>query len=76
MMGIKKSKMVLTIEFFESQQPEHIENQLRYAVEKKIIPPFRNLDIMIDYKNLKHMPSIPLIINKEEMRGLANTDGN
>jgi hypothetical protein len=74
MMNLKKSKMIISIEFFESQKPEQIENQLRYAVEKKIIPPFRDLDIMIDYKNLRQIPSTPLIINREELKELRNED--
>lgn len=58
----KKSRYVLYIEFMQPHNPEHIENQIRYAMDKKIIPPVRELMIGIDYKNMKPISQVPLVI--------------
>jgi hypothetical protein len=46
----------------QPHNPEHIENQIRYAMDKKIIPPVRELMIGIDYKNMKPISQVPLVI--------------
>lgn len=65
MNNTRKSRYVIYIEFMQPQIPEHIENQIRYSIEKKIIPPIREIMIGIDHKNMKpntiDIP-IPLIV--------------
>jgi len=58
----KKSRYVIYIEFMHPYAPEHIENQIRYAMEQKILPPMRELMVGIDYKNMKPISSVPLVI--------------
>lgn len=65
MSNTKKSRYVIYIEFMQPQNPEHIENQIRYSIDKKIIPPIRELMIGIDHKNMKQSASdisLPLVI--------------
>jgi len=62
MSNTKKSRYVMYIEFMQPHNPEHIENQIRYAVDQKIFPPMRELMIGIDYKNMKPISSVPLVI--------------
>lgn len=62
MSNIRKSRYVLYIEFMQPQNPEQIENQLRYAIERKILPPMRELMIGIDYKNMKPISQVPMVI--------------
>lgn len=72
MNGTKKSRYVIYVEFMQPQIPEHIENQIRYSVEKKIIPPIREIMIGIDHKNMKpntnDIPTPFVITNIDEVK--------
>lgn len=50
------------IEFMQPHNPEHIENQIRYAVDQKILPPMRELMVGINHKNMKPILTVPLVI--------------
>lgn len=66
MSNTKKNRYVIYIEFMQPQNPEHIENQIRYSIDKKIIPPIRELMVGIDHKNMRQMSvadlPLPLVI--------------
>jgi hypothetical protein len=46
----------------QPHNPEHIENQIRYAIDQKILPPMRELMVGIDHKNMKPISFVPLVI--------------
>lgn len=66
MNNTKKSRYVIYLEFMQPCSPEHIENQFRYAVEKRILPPFKELMIGIDHKNMRPINTsditVPMVI--------------
>lgn len=62
MSNTKKSRYVLYIEFMQPHNPEHIENQIRYAIDQKILPPMTELMVGIDHKNMKPISFVPLVI--------------
>lgn len=68
-MNVKKSRYVIYIEFMQPQNPEHIEHQIRYAVDNRIIPFIREMMIGIDYRNMKPVNdvSVPLIITNDDL---------
>jgi hypothetical protein len=50
---MRKSRIIIYIEFFKPQNPEEIERKLRQLQKKKQFPPFRTLLPMVHHKNLK-----------------------
>lgn len=70
MSNIKKSRVLLYIEFMKPQNLEYLENDLRVMVKKKNFPAFRTLMIGCDFKGLRQKSkydNIPLVnIENEE----------
>jgi hypothetical protein len=69
-MSLKKSRMMVYVEFFKPQNPRHIEGKLRELAKERTLPPFRKLTVMIDHKNMKSTDSItkhPLVLKDSEI---------
>jgi hypothetical protein len=70
-MSSRKSRMMIYVEFFKSQNPRHIEMKLRELAKERTFPPFRKLTVMIDHTNMKTTDAItkhPLVLQDDEIR--------
>lgn len=68
MTEIKKKFVALYFEFFDNQDIEKLEAQIRNLVKKKQFPAFRKLVPMVHYKNLR--PIVfrqPLVLSKDDL---------
>lgn len=68
---IKKSRAIVYIEFFQPQNMMILEDKLRRLQKDGYLPPFRQLTVMVDHKNLKNILSItkhPLVIKDDEIK--------
>jgi hypothetical protein len=66
-MSIRKSRVTIYMEFFEPQNTEWLENRIRELAREKKLPPFNELSVMIDHKNLKRVSDKPLVILREDL---------
>lgn len=66
MSNLKKSRVLLYIEFFHSQNLEEFEEKIRKLSSQKKFPPFRNIIVGCDYKNLKRIPNTPMVLPHDE----------
>lgn len=70
-MSVKKSRVVVFIEFFNPQNLEILDSQIRELVKKNKFPAFRTMMIGCDYKGLRNINDdkifkTPLMISSSE----------
>lgn len=62
-MSVKKSVMILYLEFYHPQDIAELESSLRTLSKKKKFPAFRKLIPMINYRNMKGIRDVKTMIS-------------